>query len=110
MNPTVIIAHRKGQLPNYYEAILNKDAVDLINAKEIVFINKYGEMKIQLPQFDTNKTHKIFHHVQIHKSKKYTSPSARFYLTLHNPEDIIGKYYLEKEEDDIFLVKCEIKN
>lgn len=40
MNPTVIISHRKGQLPNYYEAVLNKDAVDLINAEEIVFISE----------------------------------------------------------------------
>jgi hypothetical protein len=107
MNPTVIISHRKGQAPPYCEALLNKDAVELINAKEIVFINKYGEMKIQLPQYDTNKTHKIFHQVQTYKSKKYTSPSARFYITLDNPEDIIGKYSLEKEEDDIFLVRCE---
>lgn len=78
----------------------------LINSKEIVFINKDGDIRIRIPEFDTNKTYKIHQHVQKYKSKTYSS-SAKFFLTLDNPEEVIGKYLLEKEEDDIFLVKCE---
>lgn len=89
------------------EVSLNKDALKLIDANEIVFVRKNGEMSIQLPQFDSNKTHKIYNNIQKYKDKKYTYSSGKFCIVLDKADEVFGKYLLEKEEDDIFLVKCE---
>lgn len=105
--PTVVISHRKGHAVSACEATLNKKALELLQTNEVLFIRQNGDMKLQLPQFDSNRVYKIYNHTQTYKGKKYMASSAKFFISFDDAPDVIGKYEIEKEEDDFFLVKME---
>ena len=105
MEPELIISQRRGYPPYTCEVRLNDEAVTLINSKEILFIKNHQGMRIRNPSFDSNKTYKIYQYLKSTNRRETSLYTARFFINLNKSEDVFGKYYLEKEGDDIFLVK-----
>lgn len=68
----------------------SKEARDLINSKEVVIIQKYDQIIIRKPSFDSNKIQSIKNNLA--------------HIVMQS-DDIVGKYTIEQEGDDFILIK-----
>lgn len=80
----------------YYRVLLNAGAVRLINSQEICFDRKNLVMRV--PTIFDNKTYKI-------SSKKIQNAAFAFCYHVDMPDDITGKYLIEQDGDEFYLVK-----
>lgn len=80
----------------YYRVVLNVGATRMLGMREICFDKK--NFAIRMPTIYDNKVYKIANE----KTK-----NAAFVFTMEGEveEDVVGKYLIEKEGDDYFMVK-----
>lgn len=100
MTPEITI--RPTNCQNNYRGYLNKEAVGLIDAEEIVF--DANQMRLRRACFDDNKTAKICRFKTKQKGVEYTSHCAIFGFTYYDTENIAGKFKLEKDEDEYIYI------
>lgn len=89
MNPTVSIHKNKYG----YQAFFNSDSLDLIVFKEMNL--DIDEMKITRPSFDATKKRKVH----------LVAYGANLYISAKDRDDIVGRYKVEKENEDIFYLE-----
>lgn len=87
MIPLINISHIKKR-PNCVKLVFNKHAITMIDSKNIIIQQLNNEILIKKPSFDTNKTYIMRKQMDV---------------AVKEPDQLIGDYTLEQENEDFIL-------